>query len=198
MSKVLGLFISLSLASCTLHVHIHEATKEGVPAAAVPSELAHPRGEAGTVSGRVVDERGSPVQARVAAVGESGSISLGTDEDGTFEITGIHWKQVTLHASTKSGLVGFRPRVNPGTAGLDLIVRPGATVTIERSAPEDIRCAVFQQGVRIEDFTLRSGERIRVAVPAGEIQVQIYEGSSILGDATVALDAGSDRRIAFD
>ncbi len=78
--------LALSLTSaCTIHVHVHEAPAP--LAQAVPTATAPEVGDA--IAGRVVDEAGDPVRARVAVVTASGSRSMSTGNDGSFRFTGL-------------------------------------------------------------------------------------------------------------
>ena len=52
------------------------------------------------------------------------------------------------------------------------------------------RCALFHDGVRVEDFTLKAGKPARVVLPAGDIRVQLYDGKTIQAERNIHLEIG--------
>ena len=196
MKQLFALALLGSLTSCTLHLHVHEAPKmpEGQEPAAAS---ATPTTVCGSVAGIVVDEDGRPVRGRVAAVGAGGSYSTSVAEDGRFALQHMSWPDFVLHASTEDGRLAVRAHVVPGSDELALVVRPAAAVTIDFEGTESVRCAVFHEGDRIEDFTLHPKTPSRVVVPAGAVVVQLYSGDEVRAERTVEQAVGAQAKVSF-
>jgi hypothetical protein len=194
MKRVLLFPVVASLTSCVLHLHVHEAPKPGTPVASQAPEATVPND---SIAGVVLDEQGDPIRARVAAVFPSGSLAVGTDDEGRFELSGLPSTDLVLHASTVDDRVSVRTQVTLGERGIELVVRPAAAVSIDLQEGEGIRCAIIRDGVRLEDFTLRPGKAQRVVVPPGEILIRIYEGDRVRSERTVRVDVGEHREVGF-
>jgi hypothetical protein len=149
-----------------------------------------------TVRGVVVDPEGTPVRARIAAVGANGgSYSTSTDDRGRFTIQ-PPFDEYVLHASTEGGLIALRPgRANSEHAQLEL--QPGAILVIDLAGREKTRCAIFAQHLRAEDFTLHAGRTARVAVPAGGVQVRLYEGGDVFAEQYFDVRVGESKSASF-
>src|SRR5690349_4501368 len=188
MKLIASLLLAQLAASCTLHVHIHEAP---APAVAQPAS----RWER-TVRGVVRDSSGAGVRAYIAAVRAEGggSNSTGTASDGRFALPEPGTPDFVLHASTEDGRVATA-RSQPNDGEFELVLAPGATFVIELEGREKARCAVFAGGLRIEDFTLKAGTPARVVVPEGEQRVRIYEDSTVLQERHFSVPAGHTEEI---
>jgi hypothetical protein len=193
MQRILSALVLVPLASCAIDVYVHD---ERQPATSSPS-AAHPAAVPTTVSGVVHDASGRPVRAHVAAVGASGSISCGTDESGRFELANIAWREFGLSASTSDGQFGAVAGVPRDVHGIELTVRPGATLSIRVDGLASTRCALFQNGTRFEDFTARSGQPASVVVPPGEILVRLYDADTVHAERTTRLEVGDSRSLEF-
>jgi len=186
------------LGACVFHVHVHE-TRSAAPQVPGPrpAEITPiVPAPAGSVSGIVHGPDHKPVRARVAAVGDSGSVSTGTDEHGFFELADLHWDEIVLHASTDDGRLAVKP-VRTGTAVHVLVVRPASRLTVRFDGDADIRCALFQGSLRVEDFTLRPGQASRVVVPPGDVRVIVYRGDDTVAEQRVRVKAGETREVVF-
>jgi len=164
------------------------------PATAPPSETS------GTITGVVVDDRGRPVRARVAIVSQSGSVSDSTDDRGEFRLH-TDGQDLVLHASTQDGRVAIRA-VNAGASDIELRVTQGGTILVDLAGPNDARCAVFADDVRIEDFTLRPGKPATVVVPAGDLLLHVYgqddARQAIHQDVRVHVERGATESVRVD
>jgi hypothetical protein len=196
---------ALLLSACTINLHIHEAprppaapeTAAMVTPAPAPSP-SHTSAAAtqGSVSGVVVDAQGQPMRAHVAAVGVSGSVAAGTDEQGRFALDHIQWSDIVLNASTQDGRVAVQA-THTGSNGVELVLQPGATLVIDVEGREKTRCAIFQNEQRIEDFTLRTGKPAHVVVPPGEVRVRLYDGEHIYKEEMLTAAVGSTEAVNF-
>ena len=193
MQRILSALVLVPLASCALDVYVHDA-REPAPATAPAT---HERTATGTLSGVVRNASGKPVRAHVAAVGVSGSISCGTDDTGLFELTNIVWPEFALTASTNDGQFAVLEGVGRDAHGIELVVRPAATLSIRVEGAASTRCAVFQNGLRFEDFTAHPGELAHVVVPAGELVVRLYNGDTIHAERTTRVEVGDSRSLEF-
>ncbi len=189
--------VLIPLGACAVHIHVHEAPKPAQEAAPAPAAAAAPAPKSGgsetvplVVSGVVVDDTGQPIRARVAAVGTSGSVAAGTDAQGRFELRDLHWQEFTLHASTDDDLLAIAAAVPAGAKDLKLVVRPAAAVSVRLEGEKSTRCALYQGGNRIEDFTLRPGKPARVVVPVGDVHVRLYDGDVIHAERDLHLAVG--------
>ena len=199
--KSLAFLLACSLLSaCAIHVHVHEAPEPAVVDASQTSGAGHgalpaTHHASAVVSGVVRDTEGSGVQARIAAVGvEGGSYSTSTGADGRFDLTQVPFADLVLHASTEGGQIAVA-RSHPGARGVELVLRPGATLVVELAGPEKARLAVFAGDLRIEDFTLKPGEDSTVVVPAGDVRLRVYQGDRVLEEREVNASAGSRVKI---
>lgn len=78
---------------------------------------------------------------------------------------------------------------------------PGANrppVTLRLQGLEKTRCAVFQDHLRIEDFTLRAGRPERLVVPAGEILFRLYDDDTVRAERTIRVEIGDRKDLGFD
>ncbi len=186
LKSLIGATVLAYLSSCVVHVHVHEAPRETVIAAAEPVHESHTtthaaahesRRSSPVVRGTVVDTSGEPVRARVAIVGPNGSMSMTSDDAGRFSIESPMSDDLVVHASTEDGRVAVQSV--HGAGDVRLVVMPGGTITIDFTGEQNMRCAVFQGDVRLEDFTLRAKlDRTQVIVPAGDIRLQVYGGGT--------------------
>jgi hypothetical protein len=195
MKKILLPLSLVLLGACAVHIHVHEAPKPATESAPAPEAAAAPAPKSAAtsdlvVSGTVLDDSGHPIRARVAAVGTSGSVASGTDAEGRFELHDLHWQQFTLHASTDDDLLAIAAAVPAGAKDVKLVVRPAAAVSVKLDGDKATRCALYQGGTRIEDFTLRPGKPSRVVVPAGDVHVRLYDGDVIHAERDVHLAVG--------
>ncbi len=149
------------------------------------------------IQGVLVDERGAPIQGRVALVSAQRSYSSMTGSDGRFEFAVPRDVDVALHGSAAGSLVGVLTEFDGG-APLTLTLRPGAMLEITLLGGKRHRCAIFYRDVRIEDFTLRPNEASSVAVPAGEIRVLVYDGEETLGESTTRIERGASESLVFE
>jgi hypothetical protein len=202
MKRILLPIALLPLAACVVHFHIHEAPRperEVAPAAEAKAAPAAPSTKDSSgdrvVSGTVVDDTGQPIRARVAAVGAGGSLANGTDASGRFELKGVYWPEFTLHASTDDDLLAIATAVPAGAKGVKLVVRPAAAVSVRLTDEKSSRCAFYQGGARIEDFTLRPGKPSRVVVPEGDVHVRLYDGDVIRAERDVHVSIGEHKEI---
>lgn len=174
--SLIGATVLASLSACVFHVHVHEAPRETVVAAAEPVPAAARANTNTTIAGTVVDAAGNPVHARVALVWASGSISNTAQDSGRFSMEPPTSDPIVVHASTEDGRVAVAS-ARPGDDDLKLVLAPGGTITIDFTSEQNMRCAVFHRDLRIEDFTLRAkSDRTQVVVPAGDIHVRVYGG----------------------
>jgi hypothetical protein len=191
-----ALIISPLFVSCTLHIHVHEVSKP-IGAASTGHAAAHATPpEPRMVRGVVRDSEGTGVEARVAVVGTAGggSNTTTTEADGRFALPAVHSPDFALHASTEDGRVAIASS-HPGEGAVELVLRRGAVFVIQLEGREKARCAVFADGVRIEDFTLRAGAREKVVVPPGELRVRIYEADTVLQERHFTATAGRTEEI---
>lgn len=158
--------------------------------------------EAGVVSGRVLDQSRTPVAARVAAVYASGSHAQVCESDGTFSLGPLPEGTFSLRAATGDGQVavlsGLALSKGQGIANLEVLLEPGATLLLSyEGSAESYRCALFHDGERVDDFTLRKGVQESVVVPAGRIPMQLYQGERVFAASEADLAAGSITPIVF-
>lgn len=151
--------------------------------------------QADAVAGVVRDSEGQPVRARVAVVHASGSTSVGTLENGAFEIRGCPSATLVVCATTADGRLAIRSGVQAGATRLELIVEPAAAIVVHSDQARDVRCALFQGGVRFEDFTLRVGQPARVVVPEGTVRVQLYTPNETVAERELHLTRGEQRDV---
>lgn len=124
------------------------------------------------VRGRLFDAEGRPVPGKVRAVTETGSCTVGTMADGTFDLKLLSWP-VTLVAASKDGAVVCYGGFNPSDADLPIaVVEPGAWLDLENTGQTSTRVAVRYADVPIVNMTLRPGRSERVCVPAGKLLVR--------------------------
>lgn len=191
--------LALLASACTVHIHVHESPRD-VAAARAPASSAQrsaPAVPSHEIRGVVVDGAGRPVHARVAAVGDSGSVSGSTDDLGRFALPQIHWPVGAVHASTEDGQVAVSALEDPSRE-LALQLRPGSKLSIDLRSNDSVRCAIFDGELRIEDFTLRAGETADVVVPAGSVRVQLYDGDRTYEERTVEIAVGDRRALTFE
>jgi hypothetical protein len=193
MRRILSALVFVPLASCAVDVYVHDA-REPAPATA---PAVHEATVTRALSGVVRDASGKPVRAHVAAVGVSGSISQGTDETGRFELANIGWTDFALTASTKDGQFAVLVGVGCDAHGIELTVRPAATLSLRVEGVGSTRCAVFQGGIRFEDFTVHAGEPVQLVVPAGELVVRLYDADTIHAERTTQVAVGDSRSLEF-
>lgn len=142
------------------------------------------------VRGIVRTADGRPVRARVAVVTSSGSVSTGTLEDGSFELTDGVERECVVYATTDEQFCAMVGGVQPGASGLELIVGQGGAIIVHSNQSKDVRCALFQGSTRFEDFTLRTGKPARVVVPCGTIRVQLYTPTDTVAEREVQIESG--------
>lgn len=200
--SLLGATVLAFLSSCVFHVHVHEAPRETALAAAEPVRAR--ANTNATISGTVVDAAGNPVRARVAIVWSSGSVSSSSQDSGRFSFEAPTSDPMVLHASTEDGQVAVLP-ARPGDESLKLVLVPGATISIDFTSDQNMRCAVFHRDLRIEDFTLRAkSDRTSVVVPTGDIHVRVYGGGkspsggpAYTNDQRVTIAQGETKKLDF-
>src|SRR5687768_13477439 len=131
------LILSPLFLSCTVHLHIHEASK--APDTALDG-LGHSHAashELHRVRGFVRDEQGAGVEARMA-LGRSvggGSNSTTSQPGGEFALPGVQSPAFALHASTEDGRVAVAGS-QLGRSEFELVLRPGAILAIELEGRE--------------------------------------------------------------
>lgn len=189
------LLLACSLASCSFHVHVHEAAPAG-PAASAALASSTPSSRPGTIEGVVVDERGQPLAGRVALVTTSGCRIVGVDGSGVFEFHDLRGGDHVVTATTADGRIAVQPGVRPGEAFRLPPVRPGARLTVSLEGLPSSRLAVLQGTTRVHDFTLRAGAPAELVVPAGELVLRAYtEGADQV--RSLSLATGETRTLAF-
>ena len=196
--KSLAFLLACSLLpSCAIHVHVHEASE---PVAAASQGHAHTSSHnEARITGIVRDTEGAAVEARVALVGAQGggSNTMTTQPDGRFALPEIRSPELALHASTEDGRAAV-VRSHPGARDVELVVRPGATLVIELAGREKARLAVFADGLRIEDFTLKQGDPATLVVPPGEVRLQLYDRDTVFVEREVSAAAGSRVKLRME
>lgn len=193
MKIVACLLAAALLPACVIHVHVHEDAAKAEPVASADSTHAKTDDR---ITGVVRDTDGSPVAAHVALVGAAGggSMTMGTLADGRFALPEINGSGLTLHASTADGRAAVSP-VQSGARGVELVVRPGATFVVELAGREKARLAVFVEGLRVEDFTLKAGEPAKIVVPPGELRLRIYDGQTVFQERHFTARAGASESV---
>lgn len=192
MKPIALLLVCSLLPACVIHVHVHE---ERDPVATSEQVATESRIES-RITGTVRDTAGSTVAARVALVGAAGggSNTTGTGHDGRFGLPEIHSPELVLHASTQDGRSGVT-RTRPGAREVELVVQPGATFVVELSGREKARLAVFADGLRIEDFTLKAGMSESIVVPPCELRLRIYDGDTVFEERHFTATAGATQTV---
>ncbi|MCC7171365.1 MAG: hypothetical protein IT459_13035 [Planctomycetes bacterium] len=137
------------------------------------------------------NSEGHPVRARVAAVTESGSVSTGTRDDGTFELTDAVWTKSVVYATTEDDCFAIATGVEPGATGIELVVSQGGAIVVHANQPQDVRCALFQGATRFEDFTLRVGKPARVVVPPGKVRVRLYTPTATIAERELHVEGST-------
>ena len=205
MLRTLCALPALLLTSCIISIDVpedHEWHEEHVYANGL---VKYTSGKAGVVSGRVVDASGSPAKAKIVAVFTSGSYSQWAEEDGTFALGAVPKGDFVLKAATEDGrialLSGLERKRGKGLHDLELILEEGGLVNVsiagQPTDDEPYRCAAFHDGDRISDFTLRPGERVPIAVPAGRVPLQLYRDDAVFAATEVLLDARQSSDVVF-
>ena len=196
MKDLACLAASTLLSACVIHVHVHEDA-ERAPEAARHARHAGAAARPVVVAGVVRDAAGSPVRARIAAVGEGGSWSSWTDDGGRFAVPEVWWPDFALHASTEDARVAIAP-ARAGQRDVVLVLAPGGKIEVRLEGVEKARCAVFVGELRVEDFTIEAGERSRVVVPSGEVRVRLYEGGKVYAERSFTVAQGATTSAPFD
>lgn len=130
------------------------------------------------VRGQLLDADGQPLKGRVRAVTEAGSCSVGTLDDGVFELTLPSWP-VTLVAASDTGEILCFTESGPSAEFRSIALsEPGAWLDLENAGTRTTRVSVRYRGVPVVDMTLRPGEPERVCVPAGELIVKFQHDDS--------------------
>ncbi|MBK7645036.1 MAG: hypothetical protein IPJ19_18650 [Planctomycetes bacterium] len=192
--KILATAIcALSLSACTFHIHVHEAPRLALPAEPAQARMAQP---GDSLTGVVVDAQGHPMRARIAAVGESGSFSTSTDDEGRFDLASPGFAVSVLHASTPQGTCAVQSIPASGHAA-KLVLQPGSTLVLQFEGASNVRCAIFSGALRVEDFTLRPGKSATAIVPAGGLSVRVYEGQHVLEERKLELAAGATQTLVL-
>lgn len=194
--RCLCLILVPLFASCTIHLHVHEAPEPKTVETEGHGASNASYKEWGPVWGVVRDSEGKGVEARVALVSTvgTGSNTTTTRADGRFSLPTTGTPDFTLHASTQDGRVAIASS-HPGNGDVELVVRPGAVFVIELQGRESARCSIFAEGRRIEDFLLRSGVSEKFVVPPGEQRVRIYDGDTVFQEQHFRAKAGSTEAI---
>ncbi|MFT5048674.1 MAG: hypothetical protein ACI8QZ_000061 [Chlamydiales bacterium] len=152
--------------------------------------------EAHVIAGRVLDGSGQPTKAHIALVTENGSRSMGT-HDGTFRFNGLSGDDLVLTAWTEDGHWTRLARVAAGTHGLELNANhAGAYVEVTMTGRKTARLAVFHDGLRFADRTVRDGKLMRFLVPAGETSYMLY-GRDLERTQDLYLTAGDSQTVRF-
>ena len=133
----------------------------------------------------------------MALITSSGSLSQSVGSDGQFEFGHPGTLDFCLHASTKDAQIGVG---TPTEGRVEIHVSPGATLDVSLKTKEACRCAVFHEGLRIEDFTLRGENSAQTIVPAGSVRVELYRGSTTLftHELVLAVDGSEVLEVALD
>lgn len=151
------------------------------------------------VSGHVRDAGGKPCGAvRVVAVYPSSSYSQTSDADGRFALGPLPEGAFTLKASSLDGGVAVLSELSlaggQAPKDLELVLEPGATLVVScegLGTGETARCAIFHDGLRVEDFTLRKDGAERTVVPAGRLPLQLYRGERVFAACELDVAPGS-------
>lgn len=182
----------------------------GDPEAYEPAPPIPPRpAEAGRVAGTVVDENGRPVQCRTWLVGElGGSYGGNTAADGGFDMDRQGLGTFQIKAWTEDARVGVFTaagvRPEDGVSDVLIPLEKGGSVKLLFGGGTELdacRCALFTNGIRHSDFTLRKDQAQTVVVPVGSLIVQLYTGGgddqTQLADRTLYIAPGQVEEAAF-
>lgn len=158
--------------------------------------------QGGEISGRVVDASGAPVAAHVTAVYDSGSYGQSCQTDGSFALGPLPAGEVNVKATTADGgyaiVSSLELERDDHVRDLELRLEPGATLALSyQGGAESYRCALFHEGLRVDDFTLRRGEQTTIVVPAGRVPMQLYQDGAIFAVHEAHTTAGSWAEVVF-
>ena len=203
MFRTLLLLPAFLLSSCIISIDVPEDQWDDDDRSTLSAHLIrYEHGKAGQISGRVVDASGAPVAAKVIAVYESGSYSQTCDPDGTFSMGPLPKGSFHLKAQTEDGHFAlqedFKMKSKKGIKGVELQLQQGSLVHVSYQGDgESYRCAFFHDGVRVDDFTLRQGERTTVVVPSGRVPVHLYKGDAVFAAQEVRASSGGSAEVVF-
>ena len=215
--KPISIALALSLftlSSCVVHVHVHPAEAPGaVMAEASPLREAPLDTPADTpadtqevagqmrpglpgqaLSGRVLDAEGRPVRTHVSLVSSSGSLGMMSAKDGSFSFKPFSSGAHVLSSNTDSSY-GFQ-EVEPGEPTQVFLKHPVGTLKFTMSGQSSMRLAIFKNGTRIEDSTVRDGKPSRFVLPAGALQLRLYQGDDLV-QSELELEPGETRSMAI-
>lgn len=176
------------LSSCVIHVHVQPAaapqidSAESSPDLEAPLDLpqAAPQLHTGLpvqgLSGRVLDSEGQPVRAHVSLVSDSGSLGTRSAEDGSFSFRPFSGAVQVLSSNTDTGYAYQEVELG---APIQLILKPPVgTLRFTMNGQPSMRLAIFKEGTRIEDSTVRDGRELRLVLPTGCLHVRLYKDDS--------------------
>ncbi|MFT5286186.1 MAG: hypothetical protein ACI8TQ_002354 [Planctomycetota bacterium] len=176
-ANVLAVFVFAAVSTSCVYVipeHSHEHTHSELERS---PERAHAGQSIATAfAGSVTDAAGNPIRAKVSLVGQDGgSYSTSTSDDGGFAFRGLREDVYNVTVADNDGLIAVYPaqQMDVSTAELKLVDR-GCLLDVGIFGREAARLAVFSDGVRVYDFTLRDGTPEVIATPTGEVIVHLY------------------------
>ncbi len=188
---------SVLLAACTVHLHVHEAPAPAAEVRVAPEGPPPPSHASGIIAGITIDESGHPTLAHVGIVTSSGSRSTGTSASGRFRFVDVSEQPYVLTATTKDGRIATIPRVDVGSVDLRvLVVDQGCKLVVAMTGRPTARLAVFQDEVRVHDFTVRDGKIAQLVVPAGLVSIELY-GTDLSEKRRMELAPGGTAELAF-
>lgn len=135
-------------------------------------------GEQNAIGGRVLDGDGRAFEAHVSLIVPRGSLGMGTSGKalGAFLFADLPPATYALAATTPDGRVAVLGGIELGDGDartdLELELREGGSIRVDFEGPPGFRCAIYSQGVKIEDSSMR-GSNFAI-VPAGDALVEVY------------------------
>jgi len=167
----------------------------------------------GEIRGRVVDERtGDPAACELMLTPDasnahrsSGSMSFGSQPDGTFARSGLEWGAYGLAARTNDGRFGIAAgiQVKEGAEPQEVSValRPGGELVLRYEGHRaQVRVVVLSDGVPFDwPRDLESGKPWELLAPAGSLQIECRaERVSEPKVTDVHLGAGERKEVVLD
>ena len=102
-----------------------------------------------------------------------------------------------LTATTKDGRIATIPRVDVGSVDLRVpVVNEGGRLVVAMTGRPTARLAVFQDEVRLHDFTVRDGKLAQLVVPAGLVSIELY-GKNLSEKRRMELAPGGTVELTF-
>ena len=142
-------------------------------------------GRENAIGGSVRDAEGRAFEAHVQLLVPGGSLGMGTSARalGAFLFADLSPGIYSVRATTPDGRVAALGDIElePGRArtDLDLELHQGGSLRVVFEGPPGFRCALFSDGVKLHDSSLR--ESVFSIVPVGDVRVEVY-GKSPTGE----------------